>query len=388
MSGINQSTVKVTLRNPLSKNDYLDYYIIPNNTKLAQDWITALKQVLINKNLLEKNFCFIGFPRTARTLEYLCEQLNASIETINRFDFTQYELEDYIIEEWFHPNTVRFPDTYTVENSTVADNKPDRRWHIGLQPKHSTLNSLHNHFERLQGTVDTLSPYYRAADYETKYAIRQLNIICHEMESLILSQRKARVQPGWVRPSQITTFLHAQRYALDDEHSQGFVTNEYDRRFGHVYMHWAQIGKTLFEVWRDEGAPKLDSTVCEAITNLEYYSGEFDVEWGRDVTLEMGYPWHNKEQQEFKDWLIANNLDPTDSKLSLGYLPIGHVDLEQSFDTTDMIKIHDLLGTYLDIFSIEIDGVKNTFDYSWTDADYKQQQIDMMRSGYDYSSRR
>jgi hypothetical protein len=102
----------------------------------------------------------------------------------------------------------------------------------------------------------------------------------------------------------------------------------------------------------------------------------------------MGYPWHNKEQQEFKDWLIANNLDPTDSKLSLGYLPIGHVDLEQSFDTTDMIKIHDLLGTYLDIFSIEIDGVKNTFDYSWTDADYKQQQIDMMRSGYDYSSRR
>jgi hypothetical protein len=274
-----------------------------------------------------------------------------------------------------------------VENSTIATGKPDRRWYIGLQPKHTTLNSLHNHFERLQGTVDNLSPYYRAANYETKYAIRELNTICHEMESLILSQRKARVQPDWVRPSQITTFLHAQRYALRDEHREGFVTNGYDRRFGHVYMHWAQIGKTLFEVWRDEGAPKLDSTVCEAITNLEYYSGEFDIEWGKDVTLEIEYPWYNKEQQEFKDWLIANNLDPTDSKLSLGYLPIGHVDLEQSFGTTDMIKIHDLLGAYLDIFSIEVDGVKNTFDYSWADTDYKQQQIAMMRPGYDYSSR-
>jgi hypothetical protein len=387
LSGTNQSVVKVTLRNPLSKNDYLDYYIVPNDTKLAQDWVTALKQILTNKNLLEKNFCFMGFPKTVRNLEYLCKQLNTSVEIINLFDFTQHGLEDYVIEEWFHPNTVRFPDTYPVENSTVADNKPDRRWYIGLQPKHTTLNSLHNHFERLQGTVDNLSPYYRAADYETKYAIRQLNIICHEMESLILSQRKARVQPGWVRPSQITTFLHAQRYELDDEHRQGFVTNGYDRRFGHVYMHWAQIGKTLFEVWRDEGAPKLDSTVCEAITNLEYHSGEFDIEWGRDVTLEMGYPWHNKEQQEFKDWLIANNLDPTDSKLSLGYLPIGYVDLEQSFGTTDMIKIHDLLGTYLDIFSIEIDGVKNTFDYCWTDSDYKQTQINMMRPGYDHSSR-
>jgi hypothetical protein len=387
MSGINQSIVKVTLRNPLNKDDYLDYYIVPNNTQLARDWIVALNQILTNKNLLEKNFCFMGFPKTARTLEYLCEQLNASVETINRFDFTQHGLEDYIIEEWFHPNTVRFPDTYTVENSTVADDKPDRRWHIGLQPKHTTLNNLHNHFERLQGTVDNLSPYYRAADYETKYAIRELNTICHEMENLILSQRKLAVDPYWIRPSQITTFLNAHRYDLTDDHRQGFITNGYDRVLGGVYMHWAQIGKTLFEVFRDEGAPKLTDTVCEAITELEYYSGEFDVEWGKDVTLEMGYPWHNKEQQEFKDWLIANNLDPTDSKLSLGYLPIGHVDLEQSFGTSNYQEIWDQLGEHSDIYSIEVDGIKNTFDYCWTDADYKQQQINMMRPGYDHSSR-
>lgn len=386
MTGTDQ-LVKVTLRNPLDKTDLLDYYIVPNNTQLAQDWVHALEKVLATGNLVEKNFCFMGFSNSARSLEYLCDELNSAVETINRFDFTLHGLENYVIEEWFHPNTVRFPDTYPIEGTTSADVVSSQRLRLGLHPKHSVLNQLHNHFERLQGTVNNLSPYYKVADYETKYAIRQLNIICHEMENLILSQRKARVVPEWQRPSQITTFLHAERYKLKEEHKQGFVTNGYDRRFGHVYMHWTQIGKTLFEVWRDEDAPNLSDTVCEAITHLEYYSGEFDVEWAKDVTKDSGYPWHDKEQEEFNQWLIDNDLDPTDPNLSLGYLPIGHVDLQRSFGTEDMFEIWDKLNSHLDIYSIEVNGARCVYDFCWSDVDYKQQQIDMMRPGYDYSSR-
>jgi hypothetical protein len=389
LSGINQLEVKVTLRNPMDHNDLLDYYIVPNDSKLAQDWVYALKELLSSKNLLEKNYCFMGFPKSARTLEYLCDTLNRSVEIINKFDFTQHGLENYIIEEWFHPNTVRFSDTYSIEGTMLKPGTVDgtRRTDIGLYAKHSVLNQLHNHFERMQGTVGKLSPYYRAADHETKYAIRQLNIICHEMESLILSQRKLASTPEWVRPSQITTFLHAERYELKDEHREAFVTNSYDRKFGHVYMHWAQIGKTLMEVFRDEGAPELTDTVCEAITSLEYYSGEFDVEWAKDVTRANKYPWVEKLVKEFTAWLVDNGLDPQDPKLSLGYLPLGHIDLDRSFGTTDMFSIWDQLSTHLDIYSIEVDGVKNTFEYCWTDEDYKQQQIDMMRPGYDFSSR-
>jgi hypothetical protein len=389
MNGINQSKVTVTLRNPLNFTDQLRYYIVPNQTKLANDWICALKKVLSSGNLLEKNYCFMGFPKTARTLEYLCDYVNQAIEIINKFDFTQSGLEEYVVEEWFHPNSVRFPDAYLVDNRSPADGIEihSKKMELGLSPKHSILNSLHNHFERLQGTVNNLSPYYRAADYETKYAIRQLNIICHEMESLILSQRKDRVRPEWVRPSQITTFLHAERIPLEDEHRKGFITNGYDRNFGTVYMHWAQIGKTLFEVWRDEGAPKLTDTICEAITHLEYYSGEFDIEWAKDVTIGSECPWHTKEQELFKQWLVDNNLDPNNPKLSLGYLPIGHVDFENSFGTNDMFDIWDQLSNHLDISSIEVDGVINTFEYCWSDDNYKQTQINMMKSGYDYSSR-
>lgn len=396
MNGINQ-LVKVTLRNPLDHTDLLDYYIHAYDNPLARDWIQALKEVLLQNKQLEKNYCFLGFPDTPRTLEFLCEELNIAVATINRFDFTKQGLENYIIEEWFHPNTLRFPtDVYPVDMRNISEKidehgnwlKESDRKNMGLYPKHSILNQLHNHFEILQGTVDNLSEYYKCADHDTKYAIRQLNIICHEAESLILSQRKAKTNPEWIRPSQIMTFLHVTRYDLKDEHRQGFINNKYDRRFGHVYMHWTQIGKTLFEVWRDEDTPNLDNTVCDAITHLQCYSGEFDVEWGKDVISDGSCPWHDDEQSKFKQWLINNNLDPNDPKLSLGYLPIGEIDLNASFGTTKQEIIWSKLSNYLDVYSIEVDGVKNTFDYCWTDSDHKQRQIDMMRPGYDFSSRR
>ena len=395
MSGGKTSEIKVTLRNPLDKTDTLSYYIVPDDHQLAKDWIVALKEILSTKKQLEKNFCFLGFVKSQRTLEYLCDQLNHHIETINNYNFKKFGLKEYVIEEWFHPNTVRFPDTYPIDGinhpkipkMAFTDDSGDYPETLGLKIKHGIMNQLHNHFEILQGTVGSLSMYYKIADEDTKYAIRQLNNICHEMESLILSQRKHRVTPEWIRPSQITTFLAVNRYKLIDEHRQGFIDNGYDRRFGHVYMHWTQIGKTLFEVWRDEVAPTLTDTVCEAISSLEYYSGEFDIEWAKSVTMEDDHPWHITAQQEFIDWLIKNNIDPTDPNHSLGYLQLGKVDLLKSFGTTDMFQIWDLMSSHLDIFKIEVDGVEGIFDYCWADDDYKQQQIDMMRPGYDFSSR-
>ena len=68
MSGIKQSTVKVTLRNPLDHKDLLEYYIKVHDTALAKDWIVSLKKILNDKKLLEKNFCFLGFPKSSSPL--------------------------------------------------------------------------------------------------------------------------------------------------------------------------------------------------------------------------------------------------------------------------------------------------------------------------------
>ena len=173
MSGTNQS-IRVTLRNPVDHTDLITYDINVFDNAIARDWLVALKDILINGNLLEKNFCFLGFPNTARTLEYLCQELASAVATVNSF------FDDYQITEQFTPDTVR----------------------DGLFINHAVMNVLHNHFERLQGTVEDLSPYYKRADYETKYAIRQLNLICHEIENLVMSQRKQIKSPEWVRSSQ------------------------------------------------------------------------------------------------------------------------------------------------------------------------------------------
>jgi hypothetical protein len=383
MTGINQS-VKVTLRNPTNYNDQISYNIIPHDNQLARDWIIALQKLLQSGNLLEKNYCFMGFPRTARNLEYLCDQLNQHIYQINTFNaagvWQSNGLDSYVIEDWFNLDVVSFGEEYPVGYGEEKN--------LGLRVKHSVMNRLHNHFERLQGTVWNLSEYYKLADHATKYSIRQLNNLCHEIENYVLSQRKAILEPEWVRSSQITTFLHAERYDLTDEHRQLFNENGYDRRFGHVYMHWTQIGKTLFEVFNDEGAPKLTDTVCEAINELKFYSGEFDIEWGNDIVYGVKHPWHNQKQDSFRAWLLDNNLDPKNTRLSLGYLPIGYIDIQKDFGSVDPIKVRDILGDYLDIYSIEVNGIVGTFDYCWNDTDHAEKQINRMKPGYDFSSRR
>lgn len=376
-------SIKIVLRNPLGKSNQIDYTIDLNDTELSQDWAIALQQELVKNKVLEKNFCFLGFPHTPRNLKFLCNELNDAIYRINMFNETKIwqknGLKPFRIEDFFVPDTVRYGDEYPV--GWLDTN-------IGLCVKHQVMNRLHNYFELLQGTVEELSPYYKLADYDTKYAIRQLNNLCHEIENLCLGQRQLATASKWIRPSQITTFLHAERYNLKDSHRQGFLTNGFDRVFGGVYMHWCQIGKTLFEVFADENAPELTDAVCETITELKYYSGEFDIEWGKSIVYNGNHPWHTVRINQFYDWLKKNNKDKEDASLSLGYLPLGQVNLQNSFGTNNEATIQQILSKHLDIFKIEVGNITNTYDYCWSDHDYKQMQINIMKPGYDFSSRR
>ena len=384
------STVKVVLRNPVNKNQQIDYTIESHDHELSRDWLAALKADIVRPNLmLEKTFCFLGFPHTTRDLQYLSDELNEHIRHINLFNKTgkwqAAGLDPYVIEEWFSPDVVRFGPEFNIGDSTEGSEETT----LGLRIKHEVMNLLHNHFERLQGTVWEPSPYYHHADLRVKHAIRNLNLICHDMESLILSQRKLVKDPDWVRPSQITSFLNAPRHELTDSHREGF-SNGYDRRFGEVYMHWAQVGKTLMEVYHDEGAPDLtvgddptdisvgEGVTCEAINALKFYSGEFDIEWAKDVTYSEA-PWHKEHIDGFYDWLTRNGIDHTNPKLSLGYLPIAQVDLKGSFGTDDMHEVWKMLGDHLDIYKIEIDGEVAEYDFTWADKDYHTRQMNLLR---------
>jgi len=354
--------VKVVLRNPLDKTDMIDYVINVNDTPMAHRWYAALQDILRQNKYLEKNFCFLGFPDTARNLEFICAELNWAKNQINSF----FDPAEYAINDVWTPATLR----------------------AARGPNQEVMNKLHNHFEVLQGTVWGLSEFYKKADYTTKFAIRQLNNLCHEAESLMLSLNKKVEAPEWVRPSQITTFLNAPRLEFPEEFKTTFDPTAYDRKFGEVYLHWSQIGKTLFEVFRDENGVDIDQATCDAITHLRYYSGEFDIEWAQDVCFNGRRAWHTKEVSAFKEWLVRNNFSLADPQYNFGYHPVGQVALQESFGTTNCQEVWPILSKYLDIYSISASDATAIYDYTWTDADYYQQQIERLKPGYDYSSSR
>lgn len=367
--------IEIVLRNPENLTDQISYFIDVDSTDFNLRWLDLVKQNLKNNLHLEKNYCWLGWADSPRDIKYLCREINRAIWQINEFNGTgewqRHGLKDYHIDDHFTKDVV-------LHNGEVGDWKP------GLKLKHEPMNRLHRYFEELQGETWSISSYYKFANYETKWAIRQLNVLCHELESWALSYRKKKYSPEWQRPSQITTFLNAPRHDLKDEDYNLFIKNRYDREFGGVYLHWAQVGKTLFEVFRDEDGADIDDATCSAINSLKFYSGEFDIEWGRDIN-ELNHEWWGRDMKAFREWLNRNGFDWNDAKLSLGYIKLGQVNLQKSFGTSDFFTIIEMMSKHLDIYKIKIQDTEQTFNYVWSDDNYKQMQIDFLKPGYDWS---
>lgn len=353
------------------------YYFQVYDTPLGHRWLEALKDNLRHKRILEKNFCFLGFADSKRDLNYLVGELNSNIAQINSFEFKPaYEkIHAFRTDDFQYSSNL--PIGLAVNGDEMAT--------PGKRLKHESCNLLHRYFEELQGTAWQLSEFYKQADIKTKYSIRQLNNICHEIEGWVNADRKKAFDPEWVRPSQITTFLNAPRYDLHDEDFELFKQNRYDRELGGVYLHWSQVGKTLYEVFRDEHAPEMTDTLCSEINHQKYYSGEFDVEWAQTVTEDQDFK--KEEMDEYRQWLEANGYDWEEPKLSLGYIKIGQIDLQRTFGTgASILDVHKAMNNNLDITSIRtITGpsVECDYPYSLESDDWKQMQIEGLRQGYE-----
>jgi len=374
-----EQTVPSTLKDKIlidydGKEVTIDVY----DTPLGKRFIEALRDNLVQKRVLEKNFCFLGWASSKRDLNFLCRELNKNIVQINSFEFhPPYERINPFVSDDFQYSA-------KLETGVVDEQSEDLMSKPGLRLKHDACNLLHRYFEELQGTAWKMSEYYKQADAETKYAIRQLNNLCHEIESWVLSHRKSVVDPDWIRPSQITTFLNAPRHDLHEEDFELFKQNRYDRELGGVYLHWSQVGKTLFEVFRDEHAPVMTEALCSEINHQKFYSGEFDIEWGDTIT-DTTHWFKKQEMVEYRQWLAENNFDWEDPRLSLGHIKLGQVNLETSFQDTTFPVIYDSMKHNLNINKIQISGdenIGNNFPYTLESNDWKQIQMEGLESGY------
>jgi len=376
-----QDQIKITL----SGTKELTYTIQLYDHPFVQRWLEEFKGILRNKLVLEKNYCFLGFADSKRNLQFLCDELNSAVWQINRFNSSNHwqvaGLKPYPIERRFTPDDFMYPDTLPIGNSINGDQSAT----LGCRLKHETCNELHRYFEDLQGQAWNLSKYYYLSNNETKYAIRQLNNLCHEIEGWVNAYRESKFKPEWIRPSQITTFLHAPRKPLQTKDYDLFVKNRYDRELGGVYLHWSQVGKTLYEVWRDH-----DEAVGEGgINHQQLYSGEFDIEWGQTVT--DAHDFKNREIEQFKLWLEKNGYDWNNPQLALGYIKLGQVDLNESFGTDRFLDIYKQMIDCLNISRIELIGptsITTEYKYTLSDIDWKELQIQELRKGYESHSLR
>ena len=338
----------------------LTVHIDVADNSLSRRWLAALNDVIRTDLHLEKNYCWLGWTESERNARYLCEQINASIDHINRSDLG------------YHIDC----DVYTVEN-TIEPGVIGSS-HTAGDVVHEKMNNLHRYFEDLQGWSGGISNYYTQADPTTRWHIRQLNLLCHEYESLVLSMRKAIHAPEWRRPSQLMCWLNAPRFALEPEDYELFGIETINRTLGGVYLGVNKaVGKHHWEVFNDEGR---DSRIGELVTTglrtQTEAAGDFDIEWARDPGT---YHWQIKKLQEFRTWLLDNGFDPEDKNLTIGHPKVAQVDLMRTFGTDDYKKIWTHVAQHLDVLSIRTSWGEATYNYRWSDPDYAEQQIRRLR---------
>jgi hypothetical protein len=347
MNGTNQLPFEVVEIDIGQPHDLLTIYVNVHDNSLSRKWLTALNHLLEENWHLEKNYCFFGFADGARNGEYLLDQINLSIRSINQSSL------DYVID-----------DHFTIQNSVDASGGVDR----------AHFNQLHRYFEDLQGVSGNISNYYWQADNETRWHIRQLNLLCHEFESWQLSWRKKHTAPEWQRPSQLMCWLSAPRFVLDEQDYELFGVETINRSLGGVYVGVNKaVGKHHWEVFQDEGR---DSRIGELITtslkSQTEAAGDFDIEWANNPGT---FPWQIKQLAEFRQWLIDNGFDPEDKSLTIGHPQVGQVDLIRSFGTEDYQAIWPELNNRLNVRAVRTSLASATYDYSWSDPDYMQQQL-------------
>lgn len=351
---------EIELKNNLT-DDILTLYVDVYQSSLSIKWLNALKHLIANDYHIEKNYCFFGFVNSVRNGKYICDQINRSIGAINQANLG-YNIDDY----------------FTMDNTLNSGEIGP--WLPGRTLQHKKFNMLHRYFEDLQGVSGSMSPYYNRADPETRWHIRQLNLLCHEFESWALSYRKIGYVPEWQRPSQLMCWLNAPRFVLDEEDYELFGIETINRQTGGVFVGVNKaVGKHHWEVFNDEGRDsRIDELTTTTLRSQTEAAGDFDIEWGKNPG---DYPFQQDTLGSFRKWLIDNGFDPDDKSLTIGHPHVGQVDLARSFGTMDHENIWNQLSNHLNVYKISIGDISNTYEYNWNDNDYMMQQIIKLKQG-------
>ena len=94
---------------------------------------------------------------------------------------------------------------------------------------------------------------------------------------------------------------------------------------------------------------------------------------------------------EYREWLKEKGFDWNDTKLALGYIKVGQIDMKLAFQDKPFLEVYEEMKDNLNIKSIHIIGSRsyeNEYPYTLESNDWKQIQMEGLRAGYESYSMR
>jgi hypothetical protein len=245
------------------------------NTDIAVKWFNCLKQIIDKNPKLKENDRLYQFPNDNWTVSTIIDKLNEKIDIIN---------------SWEQCIPMR-----------ASGNQ-------------ETLNSLHKFFENLRGGVLATADFFVNAPANIQTAVSDFNVLIHRLEDLQKSAASSK-------PRIVVTFEEFQRFPLDDADYNQFTL---DIKFGEVYINYCEVGKPLWDVYRDRDEIVGDNN----IRPLRYYSAEMQIAFCNGSyrpELPKFWSWFDSKSQ----FLSNLGFIKYDKHLSLGNIPVAKLETSQ-----------------------------------------------------------
>jgi hypothetical protein len=153
-----------------------------------------------------------------------------------------------------------------------------------------TLNYLHHIFEEYHGLLDQQdTEYWHAAPETVRRALANLNIYVHRCESAVNSL-----------PRMVVTYYGLPKVCKLDAKDYDLFTPYTE--FGDLYLNYAEIGKTLKDLWHDNDQYIHD----DAFRHFEHLGADFGIRFHgtdrieRDREIESIWEYYQKNEEFFK----------------------------------------------------------------------------------------
>ena len=238
----------------------------------AKKWYQELTEQLQRNPKLKENNRLYHFPGDSWSLEKITSELKNLATIINTHKF-------YIPE---------------VDQIDTSIDQP-------------LLNTLHKYFEDMRGGILNPGEYFTKSPEHIKRTIEDYNVLIHRTEDKLNAKRD--------RPRMVLTFQNRRRHELMDSDYDNFSL---DINFGEVYVNYCEVGKSLWDVFKDKDTIVGD----ENIRPLKWYSADMMIYFmNGSYRTKIQKFWHWWDTQS--EFLSELGFIKYDKRLSIGHIPVA-----------------------------------------------------------------